>query len=411
MYLNTSFLTSLGCSIGIHLPKMCASTKFPMFSFVRGSNPRACTNTWKTHETDEKKRGIHEKNMKLKKTWNSWKKHEIHEKNVKFMKKNWNSWKKREIHEKKREIHGKKQFMKKREIHGKKREIMEKNVKFMENNVKFMKRNVQFMKKTWNSWKKRWNSLKKTWNSWKKREIHEKKWNSWKKREIHEKKREIHGKKRAIHEKNVKFMEKNGKSWKKTWNSWKTTWNSWKETYNSWKKREIHEKTVKFRKMYLNTSFLTSLGCSIGIHLPKMCASTKFPMFSFVRGRIPCVHEYVRNTTSMAPLGQPCVLLPFASRPLHTTWTAFVQAKKKRCDASVISSSTLIPFYLLLLTYVSPYLHKTAPHHMNRTKLTPEPITVSSHPSIPLFPPPLPSSFPFLAGLVLSSLRTGKWMS
>ena len=37
---------------------------------------------------------------------------------------------------------------------------------------------------------------------------------------------------------------------------------------------------------------------------------------------------------------------------------------------------------------------------MNRTELTPEPITVSSHPSIPLFPPPLPSSFPFLAGLV-----------
>ena len=34
------FLTSLGCSIGIHLPKMCGSTKFPMFSFVRGSNPR-----------------------------------------------------------------------------------------------------------------------------------------------------------------------------------------------------------------------------------------------------------------------------------------------------------------------------------------------------------------------------------
>ena len=78
-----------------------------------------------------------------------------------------------------------------------------------------------------------------------------------------------------------------------------------------------------------------------------------------------------------------------------------MQAKKKRCDASVISSSTLISFYLLLLTiYVSPYLHKTAPHHMNRTELTPEPITVSSHPSIPLFPPPLPSSFPFLAGLV-----------
>ena len=45
MYLNTSFMTSLGCSIGIHLPKMCTSTKFPMFSFVRGSNPRACTNT------------------------------------------------------------------------------------------------------------------------------------------------------------------------------------------------------------------------------------------------------------------------------------------------------------------------------------------------------------------------------
>ena len=85
----------------------------------------------------------------------------------------------------------------------------------------------------------------------------------------------------------------------------------------------------------------------------------------------------------------------------NTTWTGFVQAKKKRCDASVISSSTLIPFYLRLLTiYVSPYLHKTAPHHMNRTELTPEPITVSSHPSIPLFPPPLPSSFPFLAGLV-----------
>ena len=45
MYLNTSFMTSLGCSIGIHLPKMCTRTKFPMFSFVRGSNPRACTNT------------------------------------------------------------------------------------------------------------------------------------------------------------------------------------------------------------------------------------------------------------------------------------------------------------------------------------------------------------------------------
>ena len=53
---------------------------------------------------------------------------------------------------------------------------------------------------------------------------------------------------------------------------------------------------------------------------------------------------------------------------------------------------------------VSPYLHKTAPHHMNRTELTPEPITVSSHPSIPLFPPPLPSSFPFLAGLVANEL-------
>ena len=48
-----------------------------------------------------------------------------------------------------------------------------------------------------------------------------------------------------------------------------------------------------------------------------------------------------------------------------------------------------------------PHLQKTAPHHMNRTELTPEPITVSSHPSIPSFPPPLPSSFPFLAGLVL----------
>ena len=45
MYLNTSFMTSLGCSIGIHLPEMCTSTKFPMFSFVRGSNPGACTNT------------------------------------------------------------------------------------------------------------------------------------------------------------------------------------------------------------------------------------------------------------------------------------------------------------------------------------------------------------------------------
>ena len=45
---------------------------------------------------------------------------------------------------------------------------------------------------------------------------------------------------------------------------------------------------------------------------------------------------------------------------------------------------------------------QNVPHHMNRTELTPEPITVSSHPSIPLFPPPLPSSFPFLAGLVCS---------
>ena len=65
MYLNTSFMTSLGCSIGIHLPEMCTSTKFPMFSFVRGSNPRACTNTWETRETHEKKRGIHEKNVKF----------------------------------------------------------------------------------------------------------------------------------------------------------------------------------------------------------------------------------------------------------------------------------------------------------------------------------------------------------
>ena len=62
MYLNTSFMTSLGCSIGIHLPKMCTSTKFPMFSFVRGSNPRACTNTGETRAT-------HEKNVKfMKKT-------------------------------------------------------------------------------------------------------------------------------------------------------------------------------------------------------------------------------------------------------------------------------------------------------------------------------------------------------
>ena len=154
MYLNTYFLTSLGCSIGIHLPKMCASTKFPMFSFVRGSNPGACTNTWETRETHEKKREnsskkheIHEKNMKfMKKTWNSWKQREIHEKNVTFMKKTWNLWKKRGIHEKKREIHEKKSetHEKKRRIHGKKREIHEKNVEFMEKNVKFRKT-------TWNS--------------------------------------------------------------------------------------------------------------------------------------------------------------------------------------------------------------------------------------------------------------------
>ena len=126
------------------------------------------------------------------------------------------------------------------------------------------KKNVKFLRKTWNSWKKTWNSWKTTWNSCKKSEIHEKTW----------------------------------KSWKKTWNSWKTTWNSWKETYNSWEKSEIHE-TVKFRKMYLNTSFLTSLGCSIGIHLPKMCASTKFPMFSFVRGSNPraCTNTWETRET------------------------------------------------------------------------------------------------------------------
>lgn len=35
-----------------------------------------------------------------------------------------------------------------------------------------------------------------------------------------------------------------------------------------------------------------------------------------------------------------------------------------------------------VLTYVSPYLEKTASHHINRTELTHEPTTVSSHPSI-----------------------------
>ena len=167
------------------------------------------------------------------------------------------------------------------------------------------------------------------------------------------KKREIHEKNREIHEKNVKFMKKTVKIQKK-------------KPCNSCDKREIYENSWKKRKK--SDSWKKG-----GIHGKKTWNSRKTTWNS-------CKETY---------------------NSWNTTWTGFVQAKKKRCDASVISSSTLIPFYLLLLTiYVSPYLHKTAPHHMNRTELTPEPITVSSHPSIPLFPPPLPSSFPFLAGLV-----------
>ena len=238
MYLNTSFLTSLGCSIGIHLPKMCARTKFPMFSFVRGSNPCACTNTWETRETDEKKRGIHEKNVKfmkktcnsLKKTWKSWKKPEIHEKNVQFMKKNvkfmeknvkfikkcTNTWETRQTHEKEHEIRQILSEMPLRaRIHGNKCNSWK--------NVKFMEKNVKFMKTTWNSWKKRAIHGKK-------REIHEKNVEFMKKkREIHGKQRGNHGKKREIHGKQREIHKK---------------------------KRTIHEKTVKFRKMYWNTSFL-----------------------------------------------------------------------------------------------------------------------------------------------------------
>ena len=188
--------------------------------------------------------------------------------------------------------------------------------------------------------------MNKTWNSWKKREIHEKNlkfmkktWNSWKKCGIHGKNVKFMENNVEIMEKNVKFMENNVKFMKRNVQFMKKTWNS--------------EKCIWILLFW--------------------------PVWAVV---LVCIFR------RCASLGGGC------------GGGGFVQAKKKRCDASVISSSTLIPFYLLFLTYVSPYLHKTAPHHMNRTELTPEPITVSSHPSIPLFPPPLPSSFPFLAGLV-----------
>ena len=60
--------------IGIHLLKMCTSTKFSMFSFVRGSNPRACTNTF----SDE----LFPRDEKLRKSWKLWTKNPgIHERN------------------------------------------------------------------------------------------------------------------------------------------------------------------------------------------------------------------------------------------------------------------------------------------------------------------------------------------
>ena len=92
-------------------------------------------------------------------------------------------------------------------------------------------------------------------------------------------------------------------------------------------------------------------------------------------------------------------------RTIHEKNVKFMK-KRKNHEKKVEIMEKKVKFMetnvIFMKRNVSPYLHKTAPHHMNRTELTPEPITVSSHPSIPLFPPPLPSSFPFLAGLVCS---------
>ena len=250
------FLTSLGCSIGIHLPKMCVTIKFPMSSFVRRSNPRACTQTWKTpatYENYERSMKFIRKKMKFtQKKKNMKKKGEIYETNLTCTRKTCNSWKNMQCTTKKWNA-----WKKKREIHGKQRELHHKYVRNAWNSLK----------RTWNSsnsvgnpcvcmkmWEKKRNLMKRfhihrsTWNSGKKRGIYEKTWNSWKKKEFMGK--------------NVQVIENNVKVMKKTWNSCKkrgnhgekyeihrkTTWNSWKETYNSWKKCQIHEKTVKIPK-------------------------------------------------------------------------------------------------------------------------------------------------------------------
>ena len=341
-------MTSLGCSIGIHLPKMCTSTKFPMFSFVRGSNPHACTNTWETREN-------HEKNVKfMKKTWNSWKK-------------TWNSWKK---------------------------------------NVKFMKKKREIHeKKTWNSW----NSWKKTWNSRKKREIHEKTWNSWKKREIHEKKREIH-------EKHVKFMKKNVKFMKKTW--------------NAWKKREIYkEKRENHERVWGGIHSAVFWICNIGVHLRENACDKREIVLSWKKVKFRKKREIHEENVKFLEKGG----IHGKKREIHgkqreihakkrTIHEKNVKFMEKNCEIHgkqreihekkrTIHEKTWnswrkreIPGKRGIHGEKRERHEQNVPHHMNCTELTPEPITVSSHPSIPLFPPPLPSSFPFLAGLVCRSL-------
>ena len=149
--------------------------------------------------------------------------------------------------------------------------------------------------------------------------------------------------------KNVKFMKKNVKIQKK-------------------KKRAIHAANVKFMKIHEKKSEIQEKKV---IHEKKVEFMEKKRE---IHGKQREIHAKKRTIHEILPGLALCKLRKSAAMLLSSPLFYFL--------------SSLIPFYLLLLTiYVSPYLHKTAPHHMNRTELTPEPITVSSHPSIPLFPP------------------------
>ena len=204
-----------------------------------------------------------------------------------------------------------------------------KKVKYMKEKTTNKKRenhekHVKLMTKKWNSWKNRWNS----WNSWKS-EIHEKTLKLMKKHvksprsEIHGKNPEISWKqKRAIHKKNVKIM---------------------KNTSNSWKKHEIHDKNVKFMKKTQNS--LTFM-------------KNKVKFMQKTRSSFKKNVEFMKKSPRSEIHGKNPEISWKQKREIQDE-TDFVQAKTTRCDASAVSCSILILFYILLLTYVSPYLHNT----------------------------------------------------